>query len=289
MGAVRVRVQLGPQPGGGILGMVGYSVGGHVIFLILTVFLPRVIPRDPPPPLLMTASIVSAGEVGLAGGAPPAPARARSGPTPEERAEAAARKERAPEEQPREESPPKPKSETPKPPPSVEKAPVKKADPKTPPPPGEKAVKHEEEPEGPAPPSGGSAPGKPAAPEPAAPLAEGVGLGSGGGDAGAGVPSITSVSFPYQYYRAALINKIRSSWSRPLTPGLSEALRCAVAFVISRDGTVSDVAVSVSSGFPPLDDSAARAVLKSSPLPPLPYQYSSSSVRAEMIFELTPD
>jgi len=264
--------------------MVGYSVAGHVIFLILTVFLPRVIPRDPPPPVLLTASIISAGEAGLAGGAPPAPAPVRSGPTPEERADAAARKERTPKEPPEEKRPSKPKSESPKAPP-----PVKKADPKTPPPPGEKSARQEEDHEGPAPPSGGSAPEKPATPEPAAPLAEGVGLGTGGGDARAGVPSITSASFPYQWYRAALINKIRSSWSRPLTPGLSESLRCAVSFVIARDGTVIDVALAVSSGFPPLDDSAARAVLDSNPLPPLPYQYSTSSVRAEMIFELTPD
>ena len=86
-----------------------------------------------------------------------------------------------------------------------------------------------------------------------------------------------------------LVNQIRSRWNRPLTPGLVEPLRCAVEFVISSGGQVSDVALSMPSGFPPLDDSAVRAVLDSEPLPPLPYQYTTPSVRAEMIFELTPD
>ncbi len=285
MGAVRVRVALGPQPGAGILLMVGYSLAGHVVFLILTIFLPRVIPRDPPPPVLLTASIVSMDALGGGSPAPPAPKPVKAGPSPEERAEAAARKERVVKE----EEPPSEEAPEPQP----------KPDKKTPPPPGEKPApkKEEKKKEAPKPEPPGeerpgperATPGPGEAGAPTAPLPEGIGLGTGGGDAAGGVPSITSASFPYQYYRTTLVNLIRSRWSRPLTPGLRESLRCAVSFIISREGSVSDVALSVSSNFPPLDESAVRAVMEASPLPPLPYQYSSSSVRAEMIFELTPD
>ncbi len=260
---MRVRVQLGAEPSTGILAMVGYSALAHVLALILAVFAPRIIPRRPPPPLLLTAQIVS-----LPSSGPPAPPAAAAQPTPTERAEEAAarvaRKERKPEPIP-------PEPDKPKPPPRKE-PPRKRPEP--PPAPAETA------------PDAGRGG---AEPQPAGPLTEGIGLGAGGDDAGTGIPSITSASFPYRYYRTTIVNLIRARWQRPLTPGLTESLRCAVSFVIARNGDVSDVTVSVPSGLDALDASAMQAVLQAGPLPPLPYQYVSPSVRAELIFELTPD
>jgi protein TonB len=121
------------------------------------------------------------------------------------------------------------------------------------------------------------------------PLPEGVGLSAGAADPGTGIPSITSAVFPYDWYRTTIVNLIRSRWRRPVTPGLIQPLRCAVSFVVARNGALGDVAVSASSGFAPLDLSAQRAVVEAGPLPPLPFQYTAESVRAEIIFELTPD
>jgi TonB family protein len=287
MSTLRLRLRVSTGPDGGILKMVGWSVAGHIAFTIIFIFLPRVLPHTPPPPLLMTASIVSASDLQPSGG-PPAPRAATTGPTPEERAHEA---EEAAKEVPKPVPPPKKEPEPPKPPdpaPAKKKAaeaikPVK-ADPSTPPPPGAKKQEKEEA----ASPAPVAQPEQPAV-SPAAPLQEGVGLGASGGDGSTGVPSITSNQFPFQYYRTILVANIRSRWNRPLTPGLREPLRCAVAFVISRGGQVSGVSLSVPSGFPPLDESAVRAVLDSNPLPPLPYQYTTSSVSAEIIFELTAD
>jgi hypothetical protein len=82
---MRVRVQLGTEPSTGILAMASYSALAHILALILIVFAPRMIPRQPPPPLLLTAQIVS-----LPSSGPPAPSVAAQ-PTPTERAEEAAR------------------------------------------------------------------------------------------------------------------------------------------------------------------------------------------------------
>jgi protein TonB len=257
MATVRVKLRLAEGPDTRIMGMVGYSVAGHIVFLLLMLFLPRVIPREPPPPVLLTAQIVSLPDQQVGGAPPPEPVR--SGPTPEERAEEAAREARkreAPEAPPLPDKPKPPQRNKPKPPAAK---PVTK--------------KEVAKPE----------------PAPATPLTQGVGLGAGTPDTGSGVPSVSSASFPYQYYRTIMVNLIRSRWSRPLTPGLAEPLRCAVAFVISKNGQISNVSLSVPSDFPPLDDSAVRAVLDTNPLPPLPYQYTTSSVRAELIFELTAD
>lgn len=257
---MRVRVQLGTEPSTGILAMASYSALAHILALVLIVFAPRMIPRQPPPPLLLTAQIVS-----LPSSGPPAPPAAAAQPTPTERAEKAARAAR------KEPEPAPPEPDKPKPPPRKK-------------PPRER----QEPPPGPIEPAQDESRGS-AEPQPTEPLTQGIGLGAGGDDAGTGIPSITSASFPYRYYRTTMVNLIRARWQRPLTPGLTESLRCAVSFVITRNGRVSDVAVSVPSGLDALDASAMRAVLQAGPLPPLPYQYVSPSVRAELIFELTPD
>lgn len=276
---MRVRVRLGPDPGSGIMAMVGYSFAGHILALIVMIFAPDIIPHRPPPPLVLTAQIVSLPQ---GDGAPPAPPRPEAAPrvSPTEMAKKAAAEAKKTREPQREEIPPvpdapKPKVKPPEKPPKPAGAAV--VDDK----PSEKS-RGEEEP--------GSEPEPAESPaQPAGPLTEGIGLGTGGVDDGSGIPSITSASFPYQYYRTAMVNKIRSVWRRPLTPGLRDSLRCAVGFVISKNGQISGAYVSVSSGFGALDDSALRAVMEANPLGPLPYQYTTPSVRAELIFELTPD
>jgi TonB family protein len=257
---------MGADPASGILAMVAYSVAGHILAVTAFMLAPRVIPRRPPPPLVLTGQIVTL---------PPAWSRPPTGGAPAAAPEPAP----APSPRPAAPEPPKPEPEPKPKPPRARKPEV------IPPEPGKPRADTPEPPRGP---DRGPAKAEPE-PGPAAPIPEGVGLAAGGAETGTGIPSISSSVFPYEWYRTTMVNLIRSRWSRPVTPGLTQPLRCSIAFVIGKNGAVGDVAVAASSGFGPLDQSAHRAVLESSPLPPLPYQYTAESVRAELIFELTPD
>jgi TonB family protein len=62
--------------------------------------------------------------------------------------------------------------------------------------------------------------------------------------------------------------------------------KCAISFVISRDGTVSNVQVAQASGSYLLDNSAKRAVLDANPLPALPAQFKGSEVPVTLWFQL---
>jgi TonB family protein len=250
--------------------MVGYSIAGHVVALIVILFAPRVMPHAPLPPTILTGEIVSLPPPAGAPQAPPAARPAAPSPSP------------APVEKP------KPKETIKEPPP-----PPRKIREIVPPEPGKPKAPKVDETKRPRPGTEESAPAKPQAetPKPAAPaspIPEGVGFATPGGETG-GIPSINSAAFPYDWYRTTIVNLIRSRWRRPLTPGLTQPLRCAVSFVISRDGGVSGVTIASPSGFDTLDQSALQAVTDSNPLPKLPYQYTSDSIRGDLIFELTPD
>jgi TonB family protein len=56
-------------------------------------------------------------------------------------------------------------------------------------------------------------------------------------------------------------------------------------FQILRDGTVTNIQMTTSSGNRSVDDSARRAILNSSPASPLPSNYSGSIVTVEFWFE----
>jgi TonB family protein len=52
-----------------------------------------------------------------------------------------------------------------------------------------------------------------------------------------------------------------------------------------RDGSVTDVDITQSSGMPEVDRSALRAVLASNPLPALPPDYSGNKVKVSLFFD----
>jgi len=58
-----------------------------------------------------------------------------------------------------------------------------------------------------------------------------------------------------------------------------------MTFTILRDGNVTDVEITQSSGMPEVDRSALRAVLASSPLPPLPPDYAGNKVKVNLYFD----
>ncbi len=91
----------------------------------------------------------------------------------------------------------------------------------------------------------------------------------------------------YGWYVASVRSRISSNWLLSMiSPNIVRAPRVYVDFEILRDGTVTHVELKQSSGIPEVDRSALRAVLAANPLPPLPPDYSGSSVNVEFYFDL---
>jgi TonB family protein len=97
----------------------------------------------------------------------------------------------------------------------------------------------------------------------------------------AGVTGIEGGDFPYTIYIDRMTTRIGSNWFRPQTTGEHLAV---VYFAIERNGTLRDVRVERSSGNRTFDRAAYRAVLESSPLPPLPMQYSGTHLGVHLTF-----
>lgn len=150
------------------------------------------------------------------------------------------------------------------PPPKPEPEPEKKPEPKPEPPKPEP----EKKPAATTPAPAKKAAEKPAQPKPAPPPEAGSETGSPGGIAlGAPVARLDSPDFTYGYYVDQMLAQISRNWSRPPVKGGIEAW---LHYRIQRDGAITDVEILRSSGFESFDLAAMRAVLTSSPLPPLP-------------------
>jgi periplasmic protein TonB len=91
--------------------------------------------------------------------------------------------------------------------------------------------------------------------------------------------SLDTASFPYMYYLVMMKNKISENWMPPMTSiSPNTAKRSVIAFVIDRSGAVTGGRVEESSGDDNLDQSALRAVMVSSPFPPLPEGFPDTSL-----------
>jgi TonB family protein len=105
----------------------------------------------------------------------------------------------------------------------------------------------------------------------------GMGFGGpGGGDFAGRFPS----------YVDAVRNRISSNWLQStVDPSVRWAPRSMFTFQIMRDGTVTNVQMTQTSGNRTVDNSALRAILSSSPVSALPSNYSGSSVTVEFYFD----
>ncbi len=100
--------------------------------------------------------------------------------------------------------------------------------------------------------------------------------GPGGGDFTGRFPA----------YVDAVRNRISSNWLQStVDPSVRWAPRSMYTFQILRDGTVTNVQMTTSSGNRSVDNSALRAILNSSPVSPLPSNYSGNIVTVEFWFE----
>jgi TonB family protein len=157
---------------------------------------------------------------------------------------------------------------------------VKPAPEDVPPPPSEKAVllpaKEAKKP---------VATAKP--PEVSLPSAGETASGGSGGPIGAGgevgVSGETFDSdFQFSYYIKQMLVAIGMNWFKPSQAG---SLSPVVHFKIGRDGAISEASIERSSGLPFVDRAALRAVLSSSPLPPLPAEYTGGQLGVHLKFE----
>lgn len=110
------------------------------------------------------------------------------------------------------------------------------------------------------------------APPAASPVATGPGTGITGLEGG---------DFPYTIYIDRMLTLIGNNWLRP--PSQREVIT-QVYFVIERDGRIRDAKVEKESGIASFDRAALRAVLESSPLPPLPFAYSGTYLGVHLTF-----
>lgn len=105
----------------------------------------------------------------------------------------------------------------------------------------------------------------------------------GAGQVGVGPNSMLGTR--YGAYSELVQGRIAQAWR---TNGLphSQAAPTIVSFTIVRDGSVRDAKIIQSSGNPSIDNSAWRAVLESSPLPPFTADIPYSSISAQFTFTL---
>ena len=106
---------------------------------------------------------------------------------------------------------------------------------------------------------------------------QGFGLSSAGGG-GSGIR--TDVNFCCPAYLDQMADLIKRGWNpRQGIPGITTMM-----FTIHRDGRITDVQVERSSGFVVLDTAAQRALLQAR-LPPLPREFTNSTLTVHLEFE----
>lgn len=113
-------------------------------------------------------------------------------------------------------------------------------------------------------------------------------MGSGNTQAGMGFTGTSGGDFGsrFSWYVEAVQRRISGNWLQStVDPGLASAPRVIVVFTILRNGTVTNVQITQSSNNYSVDSSATRAVKESSPLAPLPPEYSGSNVNVEFWFD----
>jgi protein TonB len=244
----------------------------HGAGVALVLLLPRLTP--PPPPLsFVPVQIVPAQALGVR--------RPASRPQP---AKPAAKPEPAAEEPPAPE-PPKPKPERPAPKPAREEAPQLPDKPAKKPEKPQKAAA-----ETPKPAPAASSARKPPRPASVAPAGETAGepgkrgapTGTSQGTSafGSQIAGLDNPDFKFGYYIDQLLSSIDSKWVRP---PFGKDVKAVVGFRIQRDGSITDLQISQSSGYNSFDLAALRAVQNASPFPPLPRAYRQDSLGVNLI------
>jgi protein TonB len=107
-----------------------------------------------------------------------------------------------------------------------------------------------------------------------------------GGTGGVSMGEGNSFGQRYAWYVASMRSRISANWLlTTISPTIVSAPRVYLTFEIQRDGTITNVQITQSSGTPEVDRSALRAILASNPLPALPPDYSGGSINVQFYFD----
>lgn len=101
-----------------------------------------------------------------------------------------------------------------------------------------------------------------------------------------GSVAVDNANFQYPYYFVQAFGKIQRNWSNPVAA--NQPLACIIYFKIIRSGTVLDPEIEKSSGVQAYDRACLRAVQASSPLPPLPTDFSDDIIGIHLEFPYQP-
>lgn len=96
----------------------------------------------------------------------------------------------------------------------------------------------------------------------------------------------TDGDFRFAYYLASIRNKIGSRWVPPQgVDARGRAVKTVIYFRIHKDGQISESSVESSSGYAFFDQTAMRALLAATPLPPLPAGFPDNYLGVHFGFE----
>jgi TonB family protein len=114
-------------------------------------------------------------------------------------------------------------------------------------------------------------------------------LGNQGGDKGfaeSGPLSFETQWYDWGEYAQSMVSRIRVNWYNNMPQLIQTGLKGVVTirFTIQRDGRITDVIMLSSSGVPPYDFAAKKAIELSSPLNPLPKDFPNPSERVTCMF-----
>jgi len=118
---------------------------------------------------------------------------------------------------------------------------------------------------------------------------QGIDFGNNGGEKGFakdGPLSFESQWYDWGDYAQSMVARIRVNWYNNMPQIIQTGLK-GVVFIritIHRDGTITDVTILSSSGVPPYDFAAKKAIELSSPLNPLPKDFPNDTERVTFGF-----
>jgi TonB family protein len=118
---------------------------------------------------------------------------------------------------------------------------------------------------------------------------QGMDLGNPGGDKGfaeSGPLSFETQWYDWGEYAQSMVSRIRVNWYNNMPQLIQTGLKGVVTirFTIQRDGRITDVTLLNSSGAPPYDFAAKKAIELSSPLNPLPKDFPNATERVTCMF-----
>ncbi len=118
------------------------------------------------------------------------------------------------------------------------------------------------------------------------PAGSGGRVGGEQGYAEAGPISFETQWYDWGPYAAAMVAKIRLHWYQNMPEVVRLGLKGVVVirFTIQRDGRITDITTLQSSGIPPFDFAAAKAIELASPLAPLPKDFPENDERVTAAF-----